>query len=159
MGKVIQMETADLGDESFEWMVGSTIRDIVFKEPHTWRIVLSNGGVCSLDGGTWRLSSTTGIISCSDDHLHQFGLPKRVDAAREARAAVGNSPVVSAAVSEFAPDLVLRFDGPITLELLALSRGYECWQVTHPSGRSLVVSGRVMPRSGRSDKSARQAVA
>lgn len=141
MGKIIRPDRTDLGDESFVWMVGSTVSDIVFIEPYSWRIHLSNGGLCSLDDGNWRLSTTEGVIASSDDHGHQFGLPRPVDARAEALERVRDVSITRALVREEAPDLILHFDDAI-LELLALSSGYECWQVRDPSGRNIVVDGR-----------------
>jgi hypothetical protein len=81
------------------------------------------------------------MATCSDDHGHRFGLPAPVDAAAAARAAMAGATIVDARVRDGAPDLVLRFENGVTLELLALSSGYECRQTRDPSGRCLVVSG------------------
>ena len=141
MTNVIETEGTDLGGESFEWMVGSSISDIVFLEPHSWRLLLSKGGKCSMDAGIWRLSTREGIVACAEDHGHPFGLPQPVDVRELALTALGQARVTSATVGEFAPDLVLRFEGGLVLELLTTSFAYECWEVADPSGRHVVVNG------------------
>jgi hypothetical protein len=141
MGDVIHAEQSDLDGEDWGWLVGATVVALDHAEPYSWWFRFSNGGQCSVHGGTWTLSGLTGLIVSSKDHRQQFGLPAPVDSVVEAMAALRDRTVLSAVVPAGRPDLEIRLEGELCLALLALSRGYECWEATDPNGRSIVVSG------------------
>jgi hypothetical protein len=107
----------------------------------TGALIFSNGGWVQMDSGTWRLSLPSGIVVCSDDRGHQFGLPAPVDSIAQAIAAIGKTRVTNAFVRAGAPDLVVEFENQLVLDVLATSFGYECWKVTDPSGWTVVVHG------------------
>src|SRR5262245_53342123 len=127
----IHAQSTHLADESWTWLIGATVVAIEHDE-HTWRFLFSNGGQCQADGGTWTLAGPSGLVAASDDHGHKFGLPAPVDCIGEAMAALRGHQVVDAVVSHGRPDLVIRFDSQLRLDVLALSRGYECWCTTDP---------------------------
>lgn len=141
MANVIHAHATRLEDEGFGWLAGLSIVEIEHAEPSSWWFRLSKGGELSTHGGVWRLQSPERLVVASEDHGHAFGLPAPLDAPRAARTALHGAHVLEARVRAGAPDLELRLSNGLMLELLALSSGYECWQVCDPAGRCVVVSG------------------
>jgi hypothetical protein len=141
MSQIIRATATSLEGEDFTWMVGRSISDVSHAEPYSWYFTFSEGGQCSVDGGTWRLTSPEAPMTSSEDHGHVFGRPEALDARAAALAAVRDRRVVRVSVRSTAPDLVIELDGGVVLEILALSVAYECWQVCDPAGRCVVVSG------------------
>ena len=137
---VTHSQPARLDDEDLGWMTGRSVEAVSFHEPTLWVLQLSTGGLLSTEF-TWRLSATTGLVACSGDHGHWFGLPAPVDAAGLAMSALAGRRIVRAAIRSGAPDLEIHLEGGFLLELLALSQGYECWQVEDPSGRCVIAHG------------------
>jgi hypothetical protein len=81
------------------------------------------------------------MLVCSNDHGHPFGLPAPFDALARARSALGAARVTEVKIRNAAPDLVIRFDNGVVLELLVLSSGYECWETSDASGRCVTTNG------------------
>jgi hypothetical protein len=141
MTRHIVAESTALLREDFSWMEGRSFLTIVFHEPALWLFGLSGGGNLSTATGTWRVVRDNSVLVSSEDHGHSFGLPAPVDSAAEATAATLNATIRSARLGSGAPDLEIILTNGVRLEVLALSRGYECWQVSDPSGRCVVVHG------------------
>ena len=81
------------------------------------------------------------MVVCSQDHGHPFGLPAPGDAVGAALSAPRGARIERVRVRDGAPDLELHFSNRLTLEVLALSAGYECSEVRDPSGRCVDVTG------------------
>jgi hypothetical protein len=141
MGNIIHGVTTNLEEESFDWMIGASVSEIAFLEPYSWRFHFSAGGSCQLDATPWRLVGAQGIVASSEDHLQGFGLPAPGDSREVALATLASTRVLDARLRENAPDLLIRFEGDLVLELLVHSRCYEGWITCDPSGRCLVVHG------------------
>ncbi len=141
MPHIITTTHTPLDREDLAWIVGTTVRELTFAEPHSWYFRLSNGGLCTCDAGTWTLEAPQGIVASSDDHGHPFGLSEPFDARAVAMKALDGERVVRASVAAGRPDLILEFAKGLTLAVLALSIGYECWQLRDPNGRNLAVTG------------------
>ena len=129
------MSEIDLG-----WLAGASIDSFRFNEPDMWVIFFSGGG--RLETQTrWRILSAESLVVASGDHGQSFGLPEPLDAVGLAVSATSGSTVSAAHIDAAAPDLELLLDNGLRLQVLADSRGYECWQVTNPSGVAVAVAG------------------
>lgn len=138
---VVVAAPVKLGNECVQWLVGRTVDDVTFADPGSWWLEISGGGVIATHGGPWRLSTPAEMVASSEDHGHRFGLPSPLDAVDSLRSRVKGSQVTESSIRDGAPDLVLRFDSGLILEVLALSVGYENWEARDPSGRCIVVYG------------------
>lgn len=138
---MIRAEPSNLAEEKFGWLVGRSIDEVRFAEPSSWWIQFAGGGTLAMHGGVWRLIKSGSMVACSQDRGHRFGLPEPFDAVGTARTALRNARIEGARIREGAPDLELCFSGGLVLEALALSRGYESWEIRDPTGRCLVVHG------------------
>jgi hypothetical protein len=135
------MRSELLNKDRFAWMIGASVDSISTAGPPDWSVELSNGGSVQVETGFWRLSWPGGIVVCSQDHGHKFGLPAPVNVIEDAIAAIGNARIINAFVREGAPDLVLEFDNQLLLDVLVGSVGYECWHMYEPSGWHVIVRG------------------
>ena len=84
-------------------------------------------GSATVQSGVWRLVTQDGVARTSQDDGQQFGLPRPVDAEREANAEMAGRPVTDVTVTPFSGDLVLLM-GDRRLEFLVTSSGYESWE-------------------------------
>jgi hypothetical protein len=89
----------------------------------------------------WRLTDAETMIVSSKDHGHQFGLPAPLDASSIVMSWTKDALVKSVEIRKGAPDLLIRFDDGVLLEILASSWGYECWEARNPEGRCVVTHG------------------
>lgn len=123
----------------FSWMVGRHVQ-ISFSEPETWFVMFGDAlrinVVCP-----WRLIHEGGIAVSSDDHQQKFGLPAPVDAAERATSLLAGVAVQRVEVREGTADLFIYFERDWRLEIIPFSSGYESWQVSTPSGKSVVAQG------------------
>ncbi len=140
MGDIIHTKRIDLSSVDLRWMLGRSVVAYSFSEPDFWVISLSGGGSISTQD-VWRLMTPARMAVSSVDHGHQFGLPEPVDAAARAMLETSSSVIVEAHVDDRAPDLLVQFENGSVLQVLATSTGYECWQVSEPSGACTVVDG------------------
>jgi hypothetical protein len=138
---VVVAVPVQLGNELVQWLVGQSVDDVKFAEPGSWWLDISGGGAIAAHGGTWRLSTRDRMVASSEDHGHHFGLPAPLDAVDSLRSRIKGALVTESSIRDGAPDLVLRFDSGLVLEVLALSIGYENWEVRDPNGRCIVVHG------------------
>jgi hypothetical protein len=141
MADLVHSKPTRLEDEEFGWMTGRSVSNVHFNEPETWSFLLSGGGAITTDGGAWRLSSSSTWVTGSQDHAQRFGHSAPIDAAELSLTALQGTRIVGARVRGGPPDLEVRFGNGLLLEVLALSSGYECWQVRDPTGRCIVVHG------------------
>lgn len=89
----------------------------------------------------WRLINKGGIAISGEDHRQQFGLPAPIDAAGRATLLLADTVVRRVEVHEGTADLFIDFDGDRRLEIIPFSSGYESWQVSAPTGKSIVAQG------------------
>jgi hypothetical protein len=123
----------------FSWMVGRHVQ-ISFAEPETWLLMLGDSLSISVDC-PWRLLHDGAIAVSSDDHRQQFGLPAPIDAAERASSLLEGVVVQRVEVRKGTADLFIDFDRDRRLEIIPFSSGYESWQVSTPSGKSVVAQG------------------
>jgi hypothetical protein len=137
----IDANNVNISLEDLRWLDGRTVLDVRFAAPDSWWFDFTDGAYVASDGGPWRLLSAGRVIACSPDHGHPFGQGGPSDQLSLARLAIQNRVVRGVEVGPVAPDLIISIDGGMRLEFLAISMGYECWQVRDPNGRTLVVRG------------------
>lgn len=87
-----------------------------------------------------RYIGTDGFFICSSDHGHQFGRPTAYDAASGIREKILGKNILEVEVIKSANDLVIKFDTG-RLEIICISSGYECYQVTVPNNPEIIVIG------------------
>ena len=88
-----------------------------------WRIVI--GGKIGLGNG---------------DHEQQFGLPKPLDGKQEAKRLLV-TPVAKVSLREQTADLILEFEGEVSLEVFNSSSGFEGWECSTTDGLLAVAMG------------------
>ena len=137
----IEPRQVDLSLEDLDWLKGRAALDVRFEEPESWWFDFSDGAFVASDGSPWRLLTADRVVACSIDHGQPFGQGRPLDQLSLTRFAIQNRVVRGIEVGPVAPDLIISIDGGLRLEILAVSTGYECWQVRDPKGRTLVVNG------------------
>lgn len=123
----------------FSWMVGRHAQ-VSFSEPAT-RVVTFGDSLSIRVDCPWRLIHDGGIAVSSDDHRQQFGLPAPVDSAERATSLLAGLAVQCVEIREGTADLFIDFEQGCRLEIIPFSSGYESWQVSTPSGKSVVAQG------------------
>lgn len=123
----------------FSWMVGRHAQ-ILFSEP-AWFVVFEDSLGITADC-PWRLIHDGGIVVSSDDHKQRFGLPVPIDAAKLASSSLAGLEVQRVELREGTADLFISFQQDWKLEIIPFSSGYESWQVTIPSGKTVIAQGR-----------------
>jgi hypothetical protein len=89
----------------------------------------------------WRLIRESHIVTTSEDHGHQFGLPAPVDAAMVVMTNTANCVVEKATLSAFPGDLIIEFSGQTCLHLLQMSAGYESWRIVANGAETICTGG------------------
>ena len=140
MAEVVRARPIALSEIDLRWLAGTTIDALCFHEPDLWVLSFSGGGHLTTQS-RWRILSAESLVVASGDHGRSFGLPEPLDVGELAASATSGSMVSAARIAAAAPDLELLLDNGLRLQVLADSRGYECWQVTDPSGVAVAVSG------------------
>ena len=123
----------------FSWMVGRFVQ-ISFSEPATWFVSFGDAHSVSVEC-PWRLIHDGGIAVSSEDHRQQCGLPAPIDAAERASSLLTGLAVERAEACEGTADMFLYFERDWRLEIIPFSTGYESWQVSTPSGKTVVALG------------------
>jgi hypothetical protein len=123
----------------FSWMVGRHV-EVWFSEPSMWFFAFGDSLGVSVEC-PWRLIHQGGIAVSGDDHRQQFGLPAPIDAAARATSLLAGATVRRVEVREGTADLLIDFDGDRRLEIIPFSSGYESWQASAPTGKSIVAQG------------------
>jgi len=77
----------------------------------------------------WRLVAAAYVCVTSEDDGHQFGLPSPVDAAATANELLLGKAVEAVQVDFRTGDVRFQFQGPLSLEIVTTSSGYESWQM------------------------------
>ena len=77
----------------------------------------------------WRLIGKKNIVVTSEDDGHQFGLPAPVDAAEKLNRLLTDKPLEQIELNAVTGDFSFYFSGPLVLEILTSSAGYESWQL------------------------------
>ena len=123
----------------FSWMVGCRL-EVSFSEPLSW--FFSFGGSLGIRVDCpWRLLHQGRIRISGEDHRQKFGLPAPIDAALIATSLLVGVVVRRVEVRNSTADLLLDFDGDWRLEIIPFSSGYESWQVSAPSSKTIVALG------------------
>jgi len=117
---------------TLEWLVADSLQSV---EHHVdgdlWSLYFVSGASISIEC-MWRLLKAGILSSTSFDHGQRFGLPAPFDAV-EALQALRGHPVTFVRVCSGTNDLVLQFGQEFTLEVLAMSGGYEAWAARSPN--------------------------
>ena len=82
----------------------------------------------------WRILDAGRIAISSEDHLQQYGLSARLDAASIATNLLALRPITRVEIRESNADLLLEFEGRLRLEVIPFSTGYESWNIFGRSG-------------------------
>lgn len=120
------------------WMVGRRVD--VSESGDQWFFAL--GGSCCISVYCpWRLLLKGKFRLGSKDHNQRYGLPAPINAATEANRLLNGYPIVAAEIRRGTGDLVVRFDGELTLEILTAYSGFEAWQISTPQGPQVLAGG------------------
>ena len=122
------------------WMIGQTLSEITFSEPHHWYFYFRNGGLIHAETA-WRLIIAGSIKRTSEDHGQWFGLPAPVDAEAQLRSLLYDRKPNLAEIRSDTRDIILSFESGERLEILPLSSGYESWHITTPGGDEFHAQG------------------
>jgi hypothetical protein len=110
-----------------DWLVGARFGRLNRRE-YDWAI--SFDGEISLNVGClWRLLEAGSIRFTSDDDGQVFGLPTPVNACAEVNSRLAAAVVESVHLRDGTLDLSLNFSTGHVLELIAVSSGYEAWNL------------------------------
>jgi len=109
-------------------IVGSPV--LIEKREADWVIEFADGFAIGV-GTLWRLIGAAYVCITSEDDGHQFGLPAPVDSAAQANRLLSGKNVKEVEFDSRTGDLRLHFEGPLVLEILTTSVGYETWQMWH----------------------------
>jgi hypothetical protein len=120
-------------DCDISWIVGQTLSEITFSEPHHWYFSFRKGGLIHAETA-WRLIKAGSIKLTNEDHGQRFGLPAPVDAEVQLRSMLHDQTVSMAEIRSDTRDIILIFESGERLEVLPLSSGYECWHISTPGG-------------------------
>src|SRR5579862_5495072 len=82
--------------------------DSVVKNEFTWDFVFSDGVNLQAEC-LWRLLESGHIVVTSEDHGHQFGLPKPIDCVEELCRRIGGAEVSSVGIRDGTLDLAIGF--------------------------------------------------
>lgn len=129
-----------MGTVNFSWMIGRSIANISFSEPATWFFSFGNSSGIRVEC-PWRLLAQGLIRVSSDDHEQQFGLPAPIDAAAAATSMLSGLVVLKVSVLEGTADFFIDFERNQRLEIIPISSGYESWQVSDPTGKTIFAQG------------------
>jgi hypothetical protein len=87
-----------------------------------------------LRGAYWRVVGSGAPMRLSNfDHLQQYGLLAPIDAIQELQELLRGRLLSKASLEERTGDVVLDFDGDVSLQLLNVS-GYEVWEFYFTDG-------------------------
>jgi len=117
------------------WMVGRHID--VSESGDQWFFALGDSRCISVYC-PWRLLLKGKFCLSSEDHKQKYGRSAPINAATEANRLLNGFPIVAAEIRLGTGDLVIRFNGELTLEVLPIYRGYEAWQISTPDGRNVL---------------------
>jgi hypothetical protein len=122
------------------WLVGDRITTAEFStDAAAWELSFESRATLRFQC-LWRLLDDGVLCLTSEDHGHQFGLPRPVDCVATLRA-LAAYPISSIHLREGTADLILGFGTQFTLEVVAVSGGYESWHLSHPVQGSFVGYG------------------
>ena len=107
--------------------------------PDQWLFQFGDGCFINVECD-WRIVSTGRVVLAPKDHQQLFGREEPVDAVKVIMSLLGGKNVTRASLGR-AGDLVLEFDGTITLETFTDSSGYESCTIGLGNGKQLVVVG------------------
>lgn len=110
------------------------------KQDYSWIFVFDDD-VSLVTESCWRLLSEERIIVTSEDHNHQFGLPKPVDAAERVLSCVADDTIELVTICAFTGDLSIEFSRQVNLQLLQMSCGYESWSINIHGSQVICTGG------------------
>lgn len=122
-----------MSHKDLTWLANRRILKIELASPDNW-VFAPDGGGAIVSYGPWRLVENGRVVLSSLDHEQKFGLAAPIDAARHASTIIGGRVISDAEVRAAPGDLIIRFADGLCLEVLALSSGYDSWQVISPGG-------------------------
>ena len=141
MSAPLEPQRTNLTEDAVAWLIGKSVVDVRFAAPESWWFHFTDVAYLAAHGGPWRIVGPSKLITSSADHAQDFGLGRPSDQAEQARLSLQGRLVRGVRIGSGAPDLVVSLDGELSLEFLAVSRGYECWESRDPAGRTVVVDG------------------
>jgi hypothetical protein len=122
-----------------EWLIGRTCVRVCEHYPHNFSFEFEPG-VLAVDC-LWRVVAGGRLARTSQDHGQQYGLPAPLDAYAEAASLLRGRRVTATRLREETADLVLDFEGGVSLEVLSDSSGYEPWKLTAPGVHLVALGG------------------
>jgi hypothetical protein len=129
-----------MSDVPIQNIVGSRIESAEHdRNSGSWLIHFANGDSLNIEC-MWRLLEGGAISSTSEDHAQLFGLDTPVDGV-EALIEMGSHKIVSAQCTNSTGDLVIELGQGFSLQVVAISAGYEAWQYKQKGGSSFVAVG------------------
>lgn len=109
------------------------------EDPPFWSFSFTDN-ICVYETGFWRLFKNNKIVFISEDHGHQFGLPKPVDLIKEVTEVLKNKKLQEIKVTETG-DLNLIIEDNILIEFFITSMGYENYQFQINGLRYIALGG------------------
>jgi hypothetical protein len=118
----------------------SRLKDIVYeKDGDSWYLTFDNDISFSFYT-IWRLFKNDIVTLISNDHGHQFGLPKPVDLILDLKSSLDNKTLKEICVEKNSGDLYLNFDEDVKLIAYVSSMGYESFQFS-ANGKQFIGQG------------------
>lgn len=96
------------------------------KQEAGWHLVMSSGLIIG-SFEPWRLLGQGRILITGEDHGHIFGFPEPVDAESKFNELVKSATIERVAVDPVTGDLAIELSGPLVVQVLTMSAGYESW--------------------------------
>lgn len=140
MTNIIYPKPIDYDAVDVSWCIGRRITDVSFHDPSLWRFYFGSSDHIAVEC-LWRIVRDSRIVLTNQDHGHLFGLPTRVDAAKNAMDVFSGACVTNAQLREATADILLTFGTALCLEIIPDSSGYESWQIYAPLGRCYIAQG------------------
>lgn len=122
-------------------LIGTTLQSAQpVAESGLWHFEF-NGEIVLTTESPWRVVSKDRVMLGSIDHGQKFGHAQEVDGSAVITSLLASSEVVQAEVIEPTGDLHIRFANGMQLQVIAVSSGYEAWQLNGPGAREVIRTG------------------
>lgn len=122
-----------------DYLVGRRFEKLVHRE-YDWMIVFENQASLVI-GCLWRLIEANRIRVTSEDDGQRFGRPSPVDAAAEVNERLAGSRVTAVDLKDHTLDVLLTFDGGMSMQIIPDSSGYEAWVACLGKRRQIIAIG------------------
>jgi len=115
---------------TLSWLIGDRLVRAERNDAQAWWLYFESGATLFIEC-LWRKLEKGVLISTSEDHGQQFGLPTPFDSIAVLED-LSPLSVLTVNVREGTADISLHFGEHICLEIISDSGGYEPWSATHP---------------------------